>query len=64
MDVGSLASALMAAQMGQMQLAMAAKIAKMQADNGNSVVKLVAAADQNMKQFAAAGLGGNVDISA
>ncbi len=47
MDVGSLVSALLAAQVGQMQLAAAAKIAKMQADSSDAVAKLVDAADQN-----------------
>jgi hypothetical protein len=66
MDVGSLASALVAARMGQMQLAAAAKIAKMQADNSGAVTKLVDAADQNAGQLsvAAEGLGQAVDISA
>jgi hypothetical protein len=66
MDVGSLVSALLAAQVAQMQLAAAAKIAKMQTDNNNSVVKLIDAADQNAEQLSAAteGIGGNIDISA
>jgi hypothetical protein len=66
MDIGSLASALVAARVGQMQLAAAAKIAKMQADNSDAVAKLVDAADQNTQQlFAAAeGLGQAVNVSA
>jgi hypothetical protein len=66
MDVGSLASALVAACVGQMQLAAAAKIAKMQADNSDAVAKLVEAADQNTAQLSAVveGLGQAVDISA
>jgi hypothetical protein len=66
MDVGSVVMALLAAQTGQMQLAVAAKLAKMQTGNNNSVVKLLAAAEQNMNQLApaAAGMGGNIDISA
>ena len=66
MDVGSLVSALLAAQVAQMQLAAAAKIAKMQADSGNAVAKLVDAADQNAQQLSAAapGIGGNIDVSA
>jgi hypothetical protein len=65
-DIGSVVSALLAARVGQMQLAAAAKIAKMQADNAGAVAKLVGAADQNMNRLAsaAAGLGGQVDISA
>jgi hypothetical protein len=62
MDVGSIAAALVAARMAQVQLAVAAKVAKMQADNGAAVVKLVSAADQNLNSLA--GLGGNLDISA
>src|SRR6185295_2724592 len=66
MDVASIASALLAASIAQTQLAVAAKLAKMQADNGKSVVQLTAAADQNMSQLVAAaqGLGQNIDISA
>jgi hypothetical protein len=66
MDIGPLVSALVAARVGQMQLAVAAKIAKMQADNGDAVAKLVDAADQNAGQLSAAaeGLGQAVDISA
>jgi hypothetical protein len=65
-DIGAVVSALLAARVGQMQLAAAAKIAKMQADNAGAVAKLVGAADQNMNRLAsaAAGLGGQVDISA
>jgi len=66
MDVGSLVSALLAAQVGQTQLAAAAKIAKMQADSGNAVVKLVDAAEQNAQQLSAAaqGMGRNIDVRA
>ncbi len=66
MDVGSLVSALVAARVGQMQLAAAAKIAKMQTNSGDAVAKLVDAADQNAQEFSAAaeGLGQAIDISA
>ena len=66
MDVGSLVSAVVAARVGQMQLAAAAKIAKTQADSSDAVAKLVNAADQNANQLAATaeGLGQAVDISA
>ncbi len=65
MDVGSLVSAFLAARVGEMQLAVAARIAKTQPDGGGSVTELTAAADQNANQLAAAaeGLGGNIDIS-
>jgi hypothetical protein len=66
MDIGSLAAALVATRVAQMQLAAAAKIAKMQADNSDAVAKLVDAADQNAGRLSAAaeGLGQAVDISA
>jgi hypothetical protein len=63
MDVGSIVSAFLASRVAEMQLAAAAKLAKMQADNPGAVVKLVAAADQNMRALTA-GLGGHIDISA
>ena len=66
MDVGSLVSALLAAQVAQMQLAAAAKIAKVGADSSDAVAKLVDAADQNAQQLSAAaqGLGQAIDVSA
>jgi hypothetical protein len=66
MDIGSLAAALVATRVAQMQLAAAARIAKMQSDNSDAVAKLVDAADQNAGRLsaAAAGLGQAVDISA
>ena len=66
MDTGSLVSALIAARMAQMQLAVAAKIAKTKADSGDAVAKLVDAADQNAQQLSAAtgGLGHAIDVSA
>jgi hypothetical protein len=65
MDVGSLVSALLAAQVARMQLAAAAKIAKTEADSGDAVAKLVAAADQNTRPLSGAeGLGRALDISA
>ncbi|HLL28237.1 MAG TPA: hypothetical protein VKT73_11410 [Xanthobacteraceae bacterium] len=65
MDVRSLVSAFLAARIGEMQLAVAAKIAKTEPDSSEAVTKLTAAADQNMNELAsvAEGLGGNVDIS-
>jgi len=65
MDPVLLVSALMAARIGQMQLAIAGKIALMQADSGDAATKLVAAVDASMKQLSAAaqGIGQNIDIS-
>jgi len=62
----SLVTALMGAQTGMMQLAVAGKIARMNQDNSASVVKLIDAAQQNFAPLAnvAAGIGTNLDVSA
>jgi hypothetical protein len=66
MDVSSLASAMVAARAGQTQLAVAAKMLKMNLDSQKAVLQLLNAGQQNAGQLAnaAAGLGQNVDISA
>ena len=51
MDVASIATAMVAAALAQTQLAMAAKLAKMQAGNERSVVQLISAAQQNLSQL-------------
>jgi hypothetical protein len=65
MDTASLASAFVAARMGEVQLAVAAKMLRMNADAAQSVVKLIDAAQENLDRLAnvAAGVGGNIDIS-
>jgi hypothetical protein len=65
MDVSSLAAAMVGAQAGRLQLAAAAKMMKMNADNAASVVQVIEAAQQNLNQLssAASGLGQNLDIS-
>ena len=66
MDPTSLLTALMGAQTGMVQLAVAARFMRMNADQGASVAKLIDAAQQNGDRLAnvAAGVGTNVDISA
>ena len=66
MDPASLVSGLMAARTGQIQLAVAAKLVRMNADQGASIAKLIDAAQQNGQRLAdaAAGIGQNLDISA
>jgi hypothetical protein len=61
----ALASALVAASVAQAQLAVAAKMLRMNADAAQSVVKLIDAAQQNMDRLAnvAAGIGENLDVS-
>ena len=66
MDVASIASGLIAARMGEIQLALATRFARMNADSQASIAKLIDAASQNGQKLvnAAAGIGRNVDISA
>jgi len=65
MDVASIAAAFIAQQAGQLQIAAAAKMLRMNADSAADVVKLLEAAQQNFNSLAnvAAGIGGNLDIS-
>jgi len=65
MDVSSLAAAVVSAQTGRLQLAAAAKMLKMNADNAASIVQVIEAAQKNAAQVmnAAAGLGQNLDIT-
>ena len=49
MDDASLASAFIAARMGQVQMAVATKMLKMNADTAQSVVKLIDAAQQEYR---------------
>ena len=53
-------------QMAQVQMAMAAKMMRMNADAAASVAKLIDAAQQNLTKLAnvVAGVGQNLDISA
>lgn len=64
MDVASIAAAFIAAQMSQVQTAMAAKLLRMDADQAANAVKLLEAAEQNMKSLANVGarVGGNLNI--
>jgi hypothetical protein len=65
-DDAGLAAGLIAARVGQVQLAVAAKMLRMNAESAQSAVKLIDAAQQNVDRLAnvAAGVGTNVDISA
>lgn len=66
MDVGSIAAAFIAAQVGQLQQAAAAKMLRMNVDASADAAKLLEAAQQNFDRLAnvASGLGGNLDITA
>jgi hypothetical protein len=66
MDPTDLVSAFVAARAGQTQLAVAAKMLRMNADSAQSVVQLLQAGQANIDRLAnvAAGVGGNLDVSA
>ncbi len=66
MDPTSLVSAMAGAQMSQVQMAVAAKMLRMNADMAGSVVQLLDSAQQNLQSLAnvAAGVGQSVNISA
>jgi hypothetical protein len=65
MDMMSLVTALVGAQTGMTQLAMAADMARMNQQDSSSVVKLIDAARQNISSLAnVAGIGTNLDVSA
>jgi hypothetical protein len=61
----ALASALVGASVGQVQLAVAAKMLRMSADSAKQVAQLVDSAQQNFDRLAnvAAGIGQNLDVS-
>ncbi|HEX4053014.1 MAG TPA: hypothetical protein VHX86_01990 [Tepidisphaeraceae bacterium] len=65
MNPSSLATALVGAQTGMLQLAMAADITSMNQRDGSSIVKLIDSAQQNANSLvkAAAGLA-NLDVTA
>jgi hypothetical protein len=62
MDVAALASAVVDARVGQIQLAVAAKMLRMNADNAASIAKVIDAAQQNLAKLGA-GAGINLDIT-
>jgi hypothetical protein len=66
MDAGSIAAAFIAQQAGQVQMAVAAKMLRMNAQSASNVAKLLEAAQQNFDRLAnvASGVGANLDVSA
>ena len=66
MNPTSLASAMAGAQMGGVQMALAAEMLRMNADAAGAIVQVLQAAQQNLNSLAnvAAGVGQNVNISA
>jgi hypothetical protein len=66
MDPTSLVSAMAGGQMSQVQMAIAAKMLRMNADSAGAVVQIIDAAQKNMASLAnlGAGIGQNINISA
>jgi hypothetical protein len=65
MEIGSIAAAFIASQVAELQTAMAAKMLKMNADQGQNAVKLLDAAKQNMSSLSnvGSGVGQKVNIT-
>jgi hypothetical protein len=66
MDPTSLAAALAGAQMSNVQMAIAAKMLRMNADAASGIVQVLDAAQKNIASLAnlAAGVGQNLNITA
>jgi len=64
MDPASIAAAMVAAQASQTQMAVAAKMLRMNADQAASVVQLLDSAQKNIASLVGPGIGQNLDISA
>ena len=64
--IASIAASFIAAQAGQLQQAVAAKMLQMNANASADTAKLLDAAQQNFSRLAnvATGIGGNLDITA
>ena len=64
--IASIAAAFVAAQVAQLQQAVAAKMMQMNANASADTAKLLEAAQQNFSRLAnvASGIGGNLDITA
>jgi hypothetical protein len=64
MDAASLALSLVTAQAGNLQHAIATRVMKQNLDADKLVLKLLAPAPQSSSANLAAGIGGNLNISA
>jgi hypothetical protein len=66
MDPSSIAAALVGSQMSNVQMALAAKMLRMNADAASAIVQVLDAAQQNLASLAnvAQGVGQNLNISA
>ena len=66
MDPSSIAAALVGSQVSNVQMALAAKMLRMNADAASAIVQVLDAAQQNLASLAnvAQGVGQNLNISA
>ncbi len=66
MDPSAIAGALLAANAGQTQMALAAKMVRMNASADAAIVQVIEAAQNNLDRLAnvAAGVGQSLDVSA
>ena len=66
MDPVSIATALVGSQMADVQMAVAAKMLRMNADNASAIVQVLDAAQKNLQRLAnvAEGVGRNLNIRA
>ncbi|HMA56132.1 MAG TPA: hypothetical protein VKP52_05315 [Pseudolabrys sp.] len=66
MDPASVAAAMIGAQMSNVQMALAAKMLRMNADNASAIVQVLDAAQKDLASLAnvADGVGRNLNISA
>ena len=65
MDISALASAMIAARVGEVQLAVAARLLRMDAQAAGTAAKIIDAAEANADRLAsvAAGIGANLDVT-
>lgn len=64
MDTTAVAAAFAGSQTSQVQMAMAAKMLKMNAEAGAAVANMIDAAQQNIQALTGAGIGQKLDVSA
>jgi hypothetical protein len=66
MDPASIAAALVASQMSNVQMAVAAEMLRINTDNASAIVQVLDAAQKNLQSLAnvAEGVGRNLNISA
>ena len=66
MDPASIAATLVASQMSNVQMAVAAKMLRMNADNASAIAQVLDAAQKNLQSLAnvADGVGRSLNISA